>query len=74
MSTLAFSTTVVASTDDPYAEISFARSCAGAWGSDFVDIGPRGHINAASALGEWSEGYRQLEALRSPISDGQTWS
>jgi len=74
MSTLAFSTTVVASTDDPYAEISFARSCAGAWGSDFVDVGPRGHINAASALGEWSEGYRQLEALRSPIPDGQPWS
>ena len=63
MSKLAFSTTVVASTDDPNAEMSFARSCAAAWGSDLVDVGPLGHINAASGLGEWVEGYRRLEAL-----------
>ncbi len=54
---------VVASTDDPYSSVSFARQCAEAWGSRFVDIGRAGHINADSGLGEWSEGQRLLRSL-----------
>ncbi len=56
---------VVASTDDPYSPLSFARQCAEAWGSRFVDIGRAGHINADSGLGEWSEGRRLLGSLAS---------
>lgn len=43
----------------------FTRRLADAWGSRYVSIGPAGHINAASALGDWPEGlalFRQLAA------------
>jgi predicted alpha/beta hydrolase family esterase len=54
---------VVASQDDPYVTLARARAFAGAWGAAFVDAGPRGHLNAASGLGDWPEGRRHLEAL-----------
>jgi hypothetical protein len=58
---------VVASTDDPYGDLSFVERCADSWGSRLVNIGEAGHINAASALGEWDEGHRLLESLRANI-------
>jgi hypothetical protein len=60
---LPFASTVVASEDDPYATLVFSRRCAQAWGSGFVDAGPRGHLNAQSGLGEWDEGLRILAKL-----------
>ena len=60
---LPFASIVVASSDDPYGGIEFARRCGGAWGSRFIDIGPRGHINAQSGLGDWDEGRRWLASL-----------
>ncbi len=48
-----FQSIVVASSNDPYGSLEFARSCALAWGSRFVNIGSAGHINSASGLGEW---------------------
>jgi uncharacterized protein len=59
---------VVASSDDPYGELRFARQCAESWGSRLVSIGAAGHINAASGLGEWIEGRELLEALRAKTS------
>ncbi|MFL6602591.1 MAG: RBBP9/YdeN family alpha/beta hydrolase [Steroidobacteraceae bacterium] len=56
-------TIVVASVDDPYADIGFAQRCAEAWGSRFVNVGKAGHINAASCLGQWTEGKRLLQGL-----------
>jgi predicted alpha/beta hydrolase family esterase len=68
---LPFPATVVASQDDPYATLARARAFASAWGAEFVDAGPRGHLNAASGLGDWPEGRRHLEALlaRAPALD-----
>jgi predicted alpha/beta hydrolase family esterase len=63
---LPFPSTVVASSNDPYAGIAYARSCAEAWGSEFVEIGARGHINAASGLDDWPDGYRLLQNLAAP--------
>jgi predicted alpha/beta hydrolase family esterase len=60
---LPFPTIVVASTDDPYGSLDFSQRCARAWGSRFVDIGARGHINAESGLGDWEEGRRLLASL-----------
>ena len=60
---LPFTSTVVASEDDPYATLAFSRRCAEAWGSRFVDAGRRGHLNAQSGLGEWDEGLRILDGL-----------
>jgi predicted alpha/beta hydrolase family esterase len=58
---LPFSSIVVASNDDPYAAISYAQSCASTWGSEFLDVGARGHLNATSQLEDWAEGYRLLQ-------------
>jgi len=59
---------VVASTDDPYGDLPFVQQCAESWGSRLINIGAAGHINAASGLGEWTEGHRLLESLRSTAS------
>lgn len=55
---------VVASTDDPYGDLPFVQQCAESWGSQLVNIGKAGHINAASGLGQWDRGYCLLESLR----------
>jgi predicted alpha/beta hydrolase family esterase len=60
---LPFASTLVASTDDPYASWAFANRCADAWGSHLVGVGTRGHINAASGLSDWPEGQRWLAEL-----------
>ena len=60
---LPFPNIVVASTNDPYGSLEFARSTAAAWGSRFVNIGAAGHINSSSGLGDWDEGYSLLQQL-----------
>jgi predicted alpha/beta hydrolase family esterase len=60
---LPFPSLVVASSDDPYAGIDFARSCALDWGSRLAEVGARGHINSASGVGDWPEGRALLAAL-----------
>jgi predicted alpha/beta hydrolase family esterase len=65
LNTLPFPTTVVLSGDDPYGSARYARACAAAWGSEAIDVGAKGHINAASDLGDWPEGYALLERIAS---------
>jgi predicted alpha/beta hydrolase family esterase len=60
---LPFPATVIASRNDPYVTPERARAFAAAWGARFVDAGALGHINAASALGDWPDGHAQLAAL-----------
>lgn len=60
---LVFPSIVVASTNDPYGEVEFARSAASARGSRFVNAGPAGHINSKSGFGEWNEGLLLLQQL-----------
>jgi predicted alpha/beta hydrolase family esterase len=60
---LPFPSIVIASTDDPYASIDFARGVAHDWGSEFVDAGAKSHINADSRLGDWNFGRHLLAAL-----------
>jgi serine hydrolase len=69
MAPLPFHAAVVASDDDPYVTLARAQAFAAAWGATFVDAGRKGHLNADSALGDWPEGRRVLEALvaRSPL-------
>ena len=59
-----FPSIVVASTNDEYATLEYAKNLAKSWGSEFVDVGPKGHINANSALGFWDEGWDLLVRLR----------
>lgn len=63
---LPFASIVVASSDDPYGGVPFSQRCANAWGSKWIGVGPRGHINADSGLGEWDEGRGWLASLGGP--------
>ncbi|HEY0086490.1 MAG TPA: alpha/beta hydrolase [Allosphingosinicella sp.] len=60
---LPFPSLLIASRNDPYA--SFARSAhmARLWGSELIDAGKAGHINADSSVGEWREGLHYLARL-----------
>jgi hypothetical protein len=56
-------TPVVASRDDPMWAFDRARQFARAWGAEFRDIGPAGHINTAAGYGPWPELPALLESL-----------
>lgn len=58
---LPFKSVLVASTDDPFGSFDHARELAAQWRSTLVSIGPRGHINADSGLGDWPEGHVLLQ-------------
>ncbi|MFT3964492.1 MAG: alpha/beta hydrolase [Sphingobium sp.] len=60
---LPFPSVVIASSNDPYIDVSRAHSLAKFWGSHFVDIGEAGHINAEAGLGDWIQGQEWLERL-----------
>jgi len=65
---LPFPSLVLASADDPYCPLPVARRLANQWGAGFVDMGALGHINAASGLGDWPEGWRLLNAFRAGLA------
>jgi len=58
-----FKTIVVASGDDPWVSLERAKHFADNWGSEFINIGKAGHINAASGHKEWKEGFNILKRL-----------
>lgn len=58
-----FPTTLVASTNDHWATIDRAEWYARQWGSEFINIGAAGHINAESGYGQWDEGIEILKRL-----------
>ncbi len=60
---LPFKSIVLASTDDEYNPIEGAANFAQHWGSEFINIGPKGHINAKSNLKNWPEGRAYLSRL-----------
>lgn len=60
---LPFNSIVIASRDDPWCALPKAQSWARDWGADFHDIGPRGHINSSSGLGDWEQGRVWLAQL-----------
>jgi len=64
-SPLPFKSIVVASTNDIYASIKRSQFFADAWGSEFINLGKKGHINAVSKLGDWPEGKNILKQLLS---------
>ena len=48
---------MMSSTTDPYSTPAFSAQCAAAWGAQHVVLGPLGHINAESGLGDWPAGW-----------------
>jgi predicted alpha/beta hydrolase family esterase len=51
---------VLASTNDPYGTLDYARRRASNWRGEIVELGACGHLND---LGEWPEGRRLLTAF-----------
>lgn len=70
---LPFRSIVVASSDDPYYDLTRARFMAWRWGSRLVEIGRVGHINSASDLGMWPTGQRLLAPLLGAASSRITF-
>ncbi len=60
---LPFASLVVISSDDPYCDTERAQGMARDWGAAAFDLGPRGHVNSESALGDWPEGRALLQGL-----------
>ena len=60
---LPFPTVVMASSNDPFCDLPRAQAFAQAWGSRFVNVGPRGHLNVASGLADWPDAHHQLQQL-----------
>jgi predicted alpha/beta hydrolase family esterase len=52
---LPFPSTLVASRNDPWMSFPRAQLWAECWGSRFVDVGHKGHINVASGYGPWPD-------------------
>ncbi|WP_151705508.1 RBBP9/YdeN family alpha/beta hydrolase [Nitrincola alkalilacustris] len=58
-----FPSIMVASSNDPYGELSFAQHCARDWGCQFINLGEAGHINTETGLGDWPYGISLLQQL-----------
>ncbi|MFT4991080.1 MAG: putative alpha/beta hydrolase family esterase [Polaromonas sp.] len=64
MQRLPFASMLISCENDPYCGAARARHFAEAWGADWVSAGLQGHLNADSQLGDWPEGFAQLQKLR----------
>jgi uncharacterized protein len=67
---LPFPSLIVASGDDPYGPLEYARRRAREWNAGFVEMGNLGHINGSSGLASWTEGRRLYEAFRAGLRMG----
>ncbi len=64
---LGFPSLIVASANDPYATVDYSERRARQWGSRLIALGPLGHINAGSNLGDWPEGRGILASFRAEL-------
>lgn len=70
---LPFAATQVISDDDPFCTPERALAVARHWGTSVLRLGARGHVNAESGLGDWSQGMellRNLETNTTPQEEG----
>lgn len=68
---LPFESVVIGSTNDQYTSIERTAEFAEAWGSKFINIGAKGHINANSRIGIWQEGQTLLENFVNSVEKKQ---
>lgn len=66
---LPFKTLLLASSDDPFCASKRTRQFASAWGAALIDVGPLGHLNAESSLGDWPEAHEHLQQLMRATPD-----
>lgn len=63
LSKLRYPSFVVTSSNDPYISMERAAFMADHWGSTFVNVGEKGHLNSDSQLKNWEEGQEILNSL-----------
>jgi predicted alpha/beta hydrolase family esterase len=68
---LPFPSLLVASRNDPFADFDATEELALAWGSQLVDAGAAGHLDAQSRLGIWEEGVSLCESLITSVADAR---
>jgi len=56
--------TLVSSNDDPYATTAYTNERVAAWGAEHICLGERGHINTASGLDDWPDGWAIVDRWR----------
>ena len=66
---LPFAAELLFSSDDPFCSSERAHEMAGDWGAAALEIGPFGHLNGDSGLGDWAEGRALLRSLTEPVDD-----
>lgn len=54
---------MVSSTDDPFSSPLYTQQRAVVWNAQHIAAGSLGHINAASGLGDWDQGWKIVEQL-----------
>ena len=64
---LPYPSVVVTSNNDPYISVEKALILAEKWGSHFINVGSKGHLNTASDLKNWEEGQQILAQLLKEI-------
>jgi predicted alpha/beta hydrolase family esterase len=62
---LRFPAALAYSSNDPYGSVSRTLQMAADWGAEAHLMGPLGHLNGDSGLGDWPEGRALLGRLRS---------
>ena len=64
---LPFKTVLFTSSDDPFCSQARAQTFARAGGADCIEAGKGGgHLNAESGLGDWPQGFAELQHLQGP--------
>lgn len=58
-----FPSLVIASANDPFGAIGYARGRAEQWGCGIVELGQLGHISEAAGLEDWPQGKALLTAF-----------
>ena len=64
---LPYPSMVITTDDDPYIATEKAKLLADVWGSKFVNVGLKGHLNTASNLAYWEEGQLLFQELIATI-------
>jgi uncharacterized protein len=64
-----FPSLIIASANDPYGTIEYARRRASQWGSGLVEVGELGHVNEASGLEDWPQGKALLRVFVAGIAN-----
>ncbi len=60
---LPFKSICIISANDPFCDLQPGKDMAAAWGSELVELGNKGHINADSGLSDWPQGRALLAQL-----------